>query len=863
VNPAAPEVDKAYQEMVRRSESAAVTLESAPPTEGIGTVRSDHGHGFEDDGIMTDEETEDEVETEQPSAAEAIAALAPSNDDSTQGATSAPSSRPSSRNDTSTPSKTRRPKFGRSRTGKESAYNFGGEKDVLGIVLLEVNKAEDLPKLKNMTRTGWDMDPFVVVSFSKKVFRTRVIRHNLNPVWDEKLLFHVRRFEADFKVQFTVLDWDKLSGNDLIAETTLGLSELINSAPKPDPETGLYADLHTDLEMKAYSLPLQQNKEAVGDGSHNPTISFKAKYQPYDLLRQRFWANYMKQYDTDDTGSFSHLEITTMLDSLGSTLSRETLNTWFSRLGRNPTGGELTTNEVIQFLEEETQRPLSQKKKIGSMDDALSAAPSGSVTPSITSALAAEPLKLDNIDFTGPEFHRSPNDAPNATPGQPPGNAAVVGSLPVPAGPHLGNKAGALPTVGDLPKRAKQGDAAGNQQAGSSEEEDSPGSNSEDNVERIINIKTCPLCHRPRLGSKGEMDIITHLAICASQDWEKVDRITVGNFVTASQAQRKWYTKAISKLSTGSYSIGANSANVIVQNRLTGQLEEEKMQGFVRIGIRLLYKGARSRMEGAQARRMLKSMSVKEGLKFDNPDSAKGISAFVEFHNLNVNEMLLPLDQYKTFNEFFYRKLKPDARPVADPEDPRTIVSGADCRLMAFQTVTDATRIWIKGREFTVARLLGEKYKDEVANYDGGALVIFRLAPQDYHRFHSPVDGKVGPMTYISGNYYTVNPQAIRTQLDVYGENARKIVPIDSPVFGRVFCACIGAMMVGTIVTTVNEGEQIKRGQEFGYFAFGGSTIVTIFPKNTVQWDQDLLDNSAAPLETLVRVGMRIGRKIE
>lgn len=303
------------------------------------------------------------------------------------------------------------------------------------------------------------------------------------------------------------------------------------------------------------------------------------------------------------------------------------------------------------------------------------------------------------------------------------------------------------------------------------------------------------------------------------------------------------------------------------------------MQGFVRIGIRLLYKGARSRMEGAQARRLLKSMSIKEGIKFDDPESAKGIPAFIEFHNLNVDEILEPLDSFKTFNEFFYRKLKPDARPVDNPDDPKTIVSAADCRLIAFQTVNDATRIWVKGREFTVARLLGDKYKDEIANYDGGALVIFRLAPQDYHRFHSPVDGKIGPMTYISGQYYTVNPQAIRTQLDVYGENARKIVPIDSPVYGRVFCACIGAMMVGTIVTTVNEGDEIRRGQEFGYFAFGtysvrrrllgvniqsgGSTIVTIFPRGTVQWDQDLLDNSLTPLETLVRVGMKIGRKLE
>ena len=65
-----------------------------------------------------------------------------------------------------------------------------------------------------VTRTGWDMDPFVVVSFSKKIFRTRVIRHSLNPTWDEKLLFHVRRYETTFSVHFAVLDWDKLSSND-------------------------------------------------------------------------------------------------------------------------------------------------------------------------------------------------------------------------------------------------------------------------------------------------------------------------------------------------------------------------------------------------------------------------------------------------------------------------------------------------------------------------------------------------------------------------------------------------------------------------------------------------------------------------
>ena len=111
----------------------------------------------------------------------------------------------------------------------------------------------------------------------------------------------------------------------------------------------------------------------------------------------------------------------------------------------------------------------------------------------------------------------------------------------------------------------------------------------------------------------------------------------------------------------------------------------------------------------------------------------------------------------ETFNEFFYRKLKPEARPVEAPADPTRLVSAADCRMMAFETVNEATRLWIKGREFSVSRLLGPAYSDQAERYNGGALCIFRLAPQDYHRFHSPVDGTIGPMKYIPGEYYTVN----------------------------------------------------------------------------------------------------------
>jgi phosphatidylserine decarboxylase len=79
--------------------------------------------------------------------------------------------------------------------------------------IFAVKSASNLPRWRNMTRTGWDMDPFCIISFGQKVFRTRVIRHSRNPVWDERLFFHVQRHEHAFQMLFTLFDWDKISSN--------------------------------------------------------------------------------------------------------------------------------------------------------------------------------------------------------------------------------------------------------------------------------------------------------------------------------------------------------------------------------------------------------------------------------------------------------------------------------------------------------------------------------------------------------------------------------------------------------------------------------------------------------------------------
>ena len=104
---------------------------------------------------------------------------------------------------------------------------------------------------------------------------------------------------------------------------------------------------------------------------------------------------------------------------------------------------------------------------------------------------------------------------------------------------------------------------------------------------------------------------------------------------------------------------------------------------------------------------------------------------------------------------------------------------------MTFETVNEATRLWIKGQDFSVARLLGVTYKGQAENYNGSALAIFRLAPQDYHRFHSPVDGKIGPMTYISGEYYTDSDIRVITSKYYQMPKMKRVTPKQDVVSGE------------------------------------------------------------------------------
>jgi phosphatidylserine decarboxylase len=299
----------------------------------------------------------------------------------------------------------------------------------------------------------------------------------------------------------------------------------------------------------------------------------------------------------------------------------------------------------------------------------------------------------------------------------------------------------------------------------------------------------------------------------------------------------------------------------------------ESMPIYARIGMHLLFYGHEQveLLETKKVEDILREQSIKQGKLFDDPKSAQSIEHFVKTYSLQLDELLVPdLSQYKTFNEFFYRKLKVDARPVQNADDSKGICSAADCRLTVYQTVDLAKQFWIKGRNFTISNLLGvPAYSDQALAFNGSSLAIFRLAPADYHRFHSPIDGEVGELVHIPGQYYTVNPQAVNEPtFDVFTANTRSVLYMKHTITGLpVAFVAIGALLVGSINWTNGgqKGSTVKRGEELGYFAYGGSTVVAVLPPGAIQFDDDLVKNSEAdpPIETLVKVGYSLGKTPE
>ncbi|XP_024026155.1 phosphatidylserine decarboxylase proenzyme 3 [Morus notabilis] len=372
----------------------------------------------------------------------------------------------------------------------------------------------------------------------------------------------------------------------------------------------------------------------------------------------------------------------------------------------------------------------------------------------------------------------------------------------------------------------------------------------------------CPVCGES-LDVSDNLNNIIHLTLCFDEGTG--NQVMTGGFLTDSQASYGWIFKLSEWAHYSSYDVGLKSgssaSHILVFDRRTKRLLEELIDGKIVLSMRAIYQSKMGLgLIDKGAKELLQSISEKQGRKMSSVESAKDIPNFVDFFKgqINLAEAKHPLEHYKTFNEFFVRELKPGARPIAFMERDDVAVCAADCRLMAFKSVDDSLRFWIKGRKFSIKGLLGQEVCSKA--FVDGSLVIFRLAPQDYHRFHLPVSGTIEKFVDIPGCLYTVNPIAVNSKYcNVFTENKRVVSIISTEDFGKVAFVAIGATMVGSITFLKNEGDRVKKGEQFGYFSFGGSTVICVFEKDSINIDEDLLANSARSLETLVSVGMKLG----
>ena len=287
-------------------------------------------------------------------------------------------------------------------------------------------------------------------------------------------------------------------------------------------------------------------------------------------------------------------------------------------------------------------------------------------------------------------------------------------------------------------------------------------------------------------------------------------------------------------------------------NRQTGELKTEKVPGEK--WLVWLYNNP---MGEATLATLVKRKFVSSlyGRMMDKPSSAEKIQPFVKEYGIDLS--IAEKQEFSSFNDFFTRKLKKSARPV--DQDSSVVVSPADGRLMAWDNLSN-TDFLIKGHRFDVSSFLQDSLL--AVRYKSGGLVVVRLAPNDYHRFHFPVSGKISPVHKIHGDYYSVNPIALREMADILLMNKREYTIIETARFGDIVMAEVGATMVGSILQTYEDDTAIK-GEEKGYFKFGGSTVVLLFEPDKVVIDEDLLINTGKNLETYVITGERIGVAVE
>ncbi|TDL99108.1 MAG: phosphatidylserine decarboxylase [Flavobacteriaceae bacterium] len=288
---------------------------------------------------------------------------------------------------------------------------------------------------------------------------------------------------------------------------------------------------------------------------------------------------------------------------------------------------------------------------------------------------------------------------------------------------------------------------------------------------------------------------------------------------------------------------------VQIIDRKTGKKFHEKIPSIREIYF-FYHHPFGKKLLGLMASKMVSSLG---GWFMNQGFSKSRIQAFVSNYKVKMEEYIIPQDGFKSFNDFFYRKIKPEARPILGD-----ISSPADGRVTVFPRVEDFQPFFVKDKQFTVSTFLDSIPLAET--FAGGSMAIVRLAPVDYHRYHFPFAGVASESQKIGGKYYSVSPLALGKSLTIFLQNKREYTTVLTDEIGEYLFCDVGATMTGSIFQTYEAESRVEKGQEKGYFAFGGSTVVLFFQEGTIEFSPDLVKNTQDGFETKVLMGEEIAR---
>lgn len=235
-----------------------------------------------------------------------------------------------------------------------------------------------------------------------------------------------------------------------------------------------------------------------------------------------------------------------------------------------------------------------------------------------------------------------------------------------------------------------------------------------------------------------------------------------------------------------------------------------------------------------------------------SPLSKIRIKRFIKKNKINMDDYLE--QEYRSFDEFFTRKIDLSKRPLQ--EEKNILVSPCDAKLSVY-TIDRHTNLHIKNSWYTISELLQDKALAK--KYNNGLCLVFRLCVDDYHRYYYIDDGEIILQKRIDGRLHTVRPIALK-YTKVFSENTREYSLLKTTSFGNVIQMEVGALLVGRICN--NNKKDFSRGSEKGYFRFGGSTIVMLFEHDKIELAPDIADKINGDIEVKVKLFETIGRGI-